>query len=145
MSNAGRVLVLASIAFLPIVTPTTAHAEPAVAQQQDDKTLSPYFVVEGAKPGVEALPLESTRADVNIAGVISDVTVTQTYRNDGDRTISAKYVFPASSRAAVYAMKMTIGDRTITAKIKERDQAKKEFDEAKAAGKTATLLEEERP
>ena len=96
-------------------------------------------------PGIEALPLESTKADVRIAGVISDVTVTQIYRNDGDTTISAKYVFPASTRAAVYAMKMTIGDRTIVAKIKEREQAKKEFDEAKAAGKTATLLEEERP
>ncbi|MFT3698254.1 MAG: VIT and VWA domain-containing protein [Kofleriaceae bacterium] len=123
----------------------TAHAEPAVAQQDLDKTLSPFFVVDGAKPGVEALPLESTRADVKIAGVISDVTVTQTYRNDGDQTITAKYVFPASTRAAVYAMKMTIGDRQITAKIKEREQAKKDFEEAKAAGKTATLLEEERP
>ncbi|MEO8550271.1 MAG: VIT and VWA domain-containing protein [Kofleriaceae bacterium] len=110
-----------------------------------DKTLSPFFVVDGAKAGVDALPLESTRADVRIAGVISDVTVTQTYKNDGDRTISAKYVFPASTRAAVYAMKMTIGDRTIVAKIKEREQAKHEFEEAKAAGKTATLLEEERP
>lgn len=138
-------LVLAGVAFLPIITPARAHAEPAVAHGDTDKTLSPYFVVDGAKPGVEALPLESTRADVKIAGVISDVTVTQTYRNDGDRTITAKYVFPASTKAAVYAMKMTIGDRTITAKIKERDQAKKEFDEAKAAGKTATLLEEERP
>ena len=48
--------------------------------RRSDKTLSPFFVVEGAKPGVEALPLESTRADVHIAGVISDVTVTQTYR-----------------------------------------------------------------
>jgi len=145
MSKSGLSVLLASIAFLPLVTPHVVHAEPAQAVAAEDKTLSPFFVVEGAKPGVEALPLESTRADVHIAGVISDVTVTQTYRNDGDRTISAKYVFPASTRAAVYAMKMTIGDRVIVAKIKEREEAKHEFDEAKAAGKTATLLEEERP
>jgi Ca-activated chloride channel homolog len=147
MSNvkSGLTLLLASVAFLPILTPNIAHADPVVAAPALDKTLSPFFVVDGSKPGVEALPLESTRADVRIAGVISDVTVTQTYRNDGDRTISAKYVFPASTRAAVYAMKMTIGDRVVTAKIKEREQAKHEFEEAKAAGKTATLLEEERP
>jgi Ca-activated chloride channel family protein len=146
MSKSGLSVLLASIAFLPLVTPHVVHADPVQAAPADgDKTLSPFFVVEGAKPGVEALPLESTRADVHIAGVISDVTVTQTYRNDGDRTISAKYVFPASTRAAVYAMKMTIGDRVIVAKIKEREEAKHEFDEAKAAGKTATLLEEERP
>ncbi|MEO9182264.1 MAG: VIT and VWA domain-containing protein, partial [Kofleriaceae bacterium] len=145
MSKSGLSVLLASIAFLPLVAPRAVRADPVQAAAAQDKTLSPFFVVEGAKPGVEALPLESTRADVHIAGVISDVTVTQTYRNDGDRTISAKYVFPASTRAAVYAMKMTIGDRVIVAKIKERGEAKHEYDEAKAAGKTATLLEEERP
>src|SRR4029077_17686549 len=103
-----------------------------------DKTLSPYFVVEGAA----TMPLESTHADVHIAGVISDVTVNQTYRNDGDRTISARYVFPASTRAAVNGLKMTIGDRVIVAKIKEREAAKAEYEQAKKQGKTASLLEE---
>ena len=78
--------------------------------------------------------------------MIADVTVTQTYRNDGDRTISARYVFPASTRAAVYGMKMKIGD----ARHRREDQgaARKraaEYEEAKAAGKTASLLEEDRP
>jgi Ca-activated chloride channel family protein len=122
-----------------LFVPRWAHAD------DTDKSLSPYFFVEGAAPGVEALPLESTKADVHISGVIADVTVKQTYRNDGDRTISAKYVFPASTRAAVYGMKMTIGDRVILAKIKERQQARQEYEEAKAAGKTASLLEEDRP
>src|SRR4029077_7131860 len=106
-----------------------------------DKTLSPYFVVEGAA----TMPLESTHADVHVAGVIADVTVTQMYRNDGDTTISARYVFPAPTRAAVYGMKMTIGDRVIVAKIKEREAAKAEYEEAKSEGKTASLLEEDRP
>jgi Ca-activated chloride channel homolog len=121
------------------VMPRAARAD------QTDKTLSPYFFVEGAKPGVEALPLESTKADVHITGVIANVVVTQTYRNDGDRTISARYVFPASTRAAVYGMKMKIGSRVIEAKIKEREEARKEYEEAKAAGKTASLLEQDRP
>src|SRR5262245_21144280 len=93
--------------------PRWAAADPPVA----DKTLSPYFVVEGAAAGVEAMPLERTHADVHITGVIADVAVQQTYRNTGDRTISARYVFPASNRAAVYGMKMTIGARVIEAKI----------------------------
>lgn len=112
---------------------------------QADKTLSPYFFVEGARPGVEALPLESTKADVHISGVIADVVVRQTYRNDGDRTISARYVFPASTRAAVYGMKMKIGTRVIEAQVKEREEARKEYEEAKASGKTASLLEQDRP
>jgi Ca-activated chloride channel family protein len=119
---------------------------PRLAAADDtDKSLSPYFFVEGSTPGVEALPLQSTKADVHISGVIADVVVKQTYRNDGTKTISAKYVFPASTRAAVYGMQMTIGDRRIVAKIKEREAAHKEYEEAKAAGKTASLLEQDRP
>jgi Ca-activated chloride channel family protein len=118
---------------------------PRFAAAGDDTSLSPYFFVEGSTPGVEALPLQSTKADVHISGVIADVVVKQTYRNDGDRTISAKYVFPASTRAAVYGMQMTIGDRRIVAKIKAREEARKEYEEAKAAGKTASLLEQDRP
>ena len=90
-----------------IVMPRGVRGDDAAAP---DKSLSPYFFVEGAKPGIEALPLQRTKADVHITGMIADVVVTQTYRNDGDRTISARYVFPASTRAAVYGMKMKIGE-----------------------------------
>lgn len=122
-----------------IVAPRASRADGG------DQSLSPYFFVEGATPGIEALPLQRTSADVHITGVIADVVVKQTYRNDGDRTISARYVFPASTRAAVYGMQMRIGDRLIVAKIKEREEARKEYEEAKAAGKTASLLEQDRP
>src|SRR5215207_6521372 len=54
-------------------------------------------------------------------------------------------VFPASTRAAVYSMRMQIGDEIIVAKIKEREQAKKDFDKAKEEGKSASLLQQERP
>ena len=59
--------------------------------------------------------------------------------------INARYVFPASTRAAVYAMRMRIGDQLIVAKIKEREKAKQEFDKAKEEGKSASLLEQNRP
>jgi Ca-activated chloride channel homolog len=142
MTARGLACVLSYLVAL-VAIPAVAAADPK--QPEPDKTLSPYFEIEGGDARIEAMPLESTHADVHIAGVISDVVVKQTYRNDGDKTISARYVFPASTRAAVYGMKMTIGARVIEARIKEREAAKKEFDEAKAAGKTASLLEEDRP
>jgi Ca-activated chloride channel family protein len=110
-----------------------------------DRTLSPYFMVEDGDPALDGLPLLGTKVDVAISGVIADVTVTQSYQNRGKRPIHAKYVFPASTRAAVHGMKMTIGDRVVTAKIKERGQAKREFEHAKESGKSASLLEEDRP
>ena len=42
-------------------------------------------------------------------------------------------------------MKMEIGNEVITAKIKEREEAKTEFEEAKSEGKSASLLEQQRP
>ena len=117
----------------------------AYSQKSDpDKTLSPYFFVKG-DPSVDRLPLKDTNVEVAVSGVIADVRVTQTYRNEGTRPINASYVFPASTRAAVYAMQMKIRDEIIYAKIKEREQAKQEFEQAKKEGKSASLLEEQRP
>jgi len=108
------------------------------------KSESPYFLVL-SKNGVENFPLLSTKADVNITGVIADVTVTQTYKNDGKEPIEAKYVFPASINAAVYDMKMTIGDRIIKAEVFKKEEAKQRYEEAKKEGRSASLLEQERP
>lgn len=110
-----------------------------------EKTLSPYFVVEGADPGVEALPLESTKVDVQVTGVIAEVTVTQAYKNAGKKPINAQYVFPASTRAAVHGMRMLVRDQVIEAVIKEKQQAAKTFEAAKKEGKSASLLEQQRP
>jgi len=110
-----------------------------------DKTLSPYFFVKSDDPEVDRLPLKSTTAEVTIAGVIADVVVTQVYENTGQRPLEAIYVFPASTRAAVYGMRMTIGERVLEARIKERQQARQDYEDAKAAGKSASLLEQQRP
>jgi Ca-activated chloride channel family protein len=113
---------------------------------EDDKTLSPYFKVIGENNGgIETLPLQETSANVEIAGVIADVKVRQVYQNRGKTPIEAVYVFPGSSKSAVYAMKMTIGERVVVAKIKERKAAKVAYIQAKKQGKRASLLEQQRP
>jgi Ca-activated chloride channel family protein len=133
-------LVLIAIAIVS----SSAYAQAQNDKTENDKTLSPYFVVQG-DPNVDRLPLKDTRVEIAVSGVIADVKVVQTYRNEGSRPINASYVFPASTRAAVYAMRMRIGDQVIFAKIKEREAAKKEFDTAKQEGKSASLLEQNRP
>ena len=111
----------------------------------DDKTLSPYFFVKSEGSQTEQLPLKATSAEVNIAGVIADVTVKQLYVNSGKNVIEAIYIFPASTRAAVYSMKMRVGDRLITAKIQEKQKARQDYEQAKSEGKNASLLEQQRP
>ncbi len=122
----------------------SARAQTADARDTS-RTLSPYFVVDNAEPGIDALPLKHTRADVAISGVIADVRVTQVYRNEGSVPIDARYVFPASTRAAVHALRLRVGTRVVDAEIREKRQARAEFAQAKREGKSAALLEQQRP
>jgi Ca-activated chloride channel family protein len=143
MRLSPRSLVICAAICAALLPRTVAAQEnqPAAA----DKTLSPFFFIDGGDPAVDRLPLKDTRIDVAIAGVIADVTVRQVYENRGTRPLHARYIFPASTRAAVYGMTMTIGDVRIVARIKEREKAKQEFESAKREGKSASLLEESRP
>ncbi|MDR0231277.1 MAG: TonB family protein [Dysgonamonadaceae bacterium] len=109
------------------------------------KSCSPYFFVKSNHPSRTALSLQSTKADVKIAGSIANVTIEQVYVNTGQRIYDAIYIFPGSTRAAVYGLDMTIGKRVIHAQVKEREKARTEFEEARKEGKRATLLEQDRP
>ncbi len=123
--------------------PTPVQLRPPVGGEAD-ATLSPYFFVPGDST-LEQLPLKATSAKVAIAGVIADVKVTQVYRNTGTRPLEAIYVFPGSTRSAVYGLTMTIGDRVLKAQIKERGQARADYEQAKAQDRSASLLEQHRP
>ena len=130
------------VSLLLVLCWSQAFGQPG---ESEDRTLSPYFFVDSDNPDTDRLPLKSTLATVNITGVIADVLVTQVYKNDGKKALEAIYIFPASTRAAVYGMKMTIGKRVIEAKIKKRDEARREYEQARNAGKNASLLEQQRP
>jgi len=136
-------LFLIATAILPLFSPAHAQEERSTVQEED-KTLAPYFFVQG-DPNVDQLPLKDTRVEISVSGVIADVKVVQVYRNEGTRPINASYVFPASTRAAVYGMRMQIGDQIIVAKIKEREKAQQDFEKAQQEGKSASLLEQNRP
>ncbi len=122
-----------------------ASTNSSYAQKETDKTESPYFFVKSDDPSVDQLPLKATSVEANIAGVIADVCVKQVYKNEGKNPIEATYLFPASTRAAVYGLQMTVGDRIITAEIKEKEKARKQYEKAKKQGKRASLLEQHRP
>lgn len=122
----------------------------------EHKAEAPHFIVhvandpsKGEEPNGDqtqiSMPLKSTEADIEITGFIADVVIRQVYENTGNQVLEADYVFPGSTRSAMYGMQMQIGDRTIQAEIKEREQAKADFEEAKSEGKTASLLEQHRP
>ncbi|WP_434443916.1 VIT domain-containing protein [Lentzea sp. E54] len=91
------------------------------------------------------LPLERLDVRATVTGLVGRMVLTTGFVNSHDTALEATYVFPLPDRAAVTGMKMTAGDRTVEAELQERGQAREAYDEAIAAGKRASIVEEERP
>ena len=112
---------------------------------EEDKTCAPYFYIENADPETDSFPLKETDVVTNINGSIADTYVTQVYANEGSKAINARYIFPTSTKASVHGMTMTVGNQKVTAKIQEKEEAKKTYESAKSEGKSASLLEQKTP
>src|SRR5207253_5427477 len=78
-------------------------------------------------------------------GFVARVTVTQVFASRFTEPVEAIYTFPLSDRAAVDAMSMRTGDRTIRGEIKRREEARRLYEAARTAGQVAALLDQERP
>ena len=119
-------------------------AEGALHAAGEAQAAAPFFLVSGGAHGMDPLPLKSTRVRAVLVGGFAEVRVDQTYTNEGDRPLEARYVFPGSTHAAVHAMTMTIGPRRIEAQIREKTEARRAYESAKREGRAASLLESHR-
>jgi Ca-activated chloride channel family protein len=139
------------IALLIILTILTgpSFAQQSQAQQSE---LSPSQAGEGsllyrsgASGPYQSIPLLHTDATIDVRGLVASATVTQQYANSSATPIEAIYVFPLPHDAAVYDMEIRIGNRVIKSVVREREEAKRVYTQAKSEGKRAALLEQERP
>lgn len=90
-------------------------------------------------------PTQSTEVEITVRGLIAEAVVTQTFHNRENDWVEGVYVFPLPAGAAVHEMRLEIGDRIIEGQIRERAEAKRVYERAKAAGRKASLVEQERP
>lgn len=90
-------------------------------------------------------PLKHTSVTANVSGYVARVTVKQVFENPFKDKIEAVYTFPLSETGAVDDMKMKVGERVIKGSIKKREEAKEIYENAKAHGQVAALLDQERP
>ena len=130
--------------FIFIISAPTVHAQTSESENKEE-ILAPYFIIQNPDSAVDRFPLKETSVTTNINGVIAETYVTQVYANEGKNPINASYVFPASSNVTVHGMTMEIGNQRVTAQIKEKEEAKQEFEQAKSEGKSASLLQQQRP
>lgn len=92
----------------------------------------------------QAIHVDS-EAVFTINGMIAKVELTQHFENHSNAWQEGVYVFPLPETAAINYMKMQIGDRVIVGEIKEKNIAKKIYEQAKSEGKKTSLVEQQRP
>lgn len=96
-----------------------------------------------------AAPVEAPRLGtdirIDVSGPTARTVVTQAFRNTTASWVEGTYLYPLPEDSAVDTMKLVIGDRVIVADIRERAAARRLYAEARAAGRTAALTEQERP
>jgi Ca-activated chloride channel family protein len=83
--------------------------------------------------------------DLTISGPTIRARITQIFRNPTQNWMEAVYVYPLPEGGAVDSLKMVIGDRVIVGDIKERQQARAIYEQARQNGQKAALTEQERP
>jgi Ca-activated chloride channel family protein len=90
-------------------------------------------------------PVQSTEVEIAVRGLVAEATLRQSFHNPGDEWLEGVYVFPMPQNAAVHAMRLEIGERVIEGQIKEKEAARKVYQQAKKEGRKASLVEQERP
>lgn len=93
---------------------------------------------------IQQATLLSTHADIDVNAISTAVTLTQTFKNNSDDWVEGTYVFPLPDNAAVDAMTLKIGDKTIVGKIRAKQKAKKIYQAAVKNGQKAALIEQSR-
>ena len=113
----------------------------------DDVAGGEVFLREENNAGSMYKPALHLASDVkvDISGMIASVTLTQKFKNTTNAWVEATYVLPLPETAAVDAMEFHVGERIIRGEIKERREAKKIYQKAKAAGRKAALVVQQRP
>jgi Ca-activated chloride channel homolog len=91
------------------------------------------------------LPLVATHLRAECAGGLARYVLEQTFVNVHDETLHVTYKLPLPADGAVSGYAFQIGMRTVSGRVDPKETARARFEQAIAEGKTAALLEQERP
>ena len=83
--------------------------------------------------------------DVTVSGAIARVRVTQAFRNTGKGWMEATYLYPLPEDGAVDSLKMVVGQKIFIGHIKRRAEAQAAYQTAVTEGRSAGLVEQQRP
>jgi len=124
------------LAILPTAAPGEVGSGSLLLRPRDDTETTKSFRVA---------PTVATEVEIGVGGLIARATVRQHFQNPGTEWVEGLYVFPLPENAAVDHLRLIVGDRLIEGLIKEKQEARRVYEKARAEGRKAGLLESERP
>ena len=127
-------LILATLLMLLlIVRVETARADEAF-----------YGIEFGAGPAALKAVALDTGIDVEVTGLVARIRVSQLFRNTGPDWAEAVYRFPLPEGAAVDRLLVEAGGRVLQGEIREKSDARRTYQQARDAGRVASLVEQQR-
>lgn len=154
MGALGALLLGTSVFAMPALSqtpPGSIEETTPSPQAREPRLLTPSEVTSGSllfqsetEGKFIAAPALNTDVVIDVSGPIIRTKVTQRFINTSDGWVEGVYVFPLPDESAVDTLRLQIGDRFIEGQIKERAQARRIYEKAKAEGRKTSLLEQER-
>jgi Ca-activated chloride channel family protein len=141
-ANAFAAGLLAAIA-LSVVTLLLSTA--AQAASLNDAKAGQLLILGGTPGEYTVAPTVETEVAIEVTGVIARTRLSQVFHNPGSEFVEGVYVFPLPGKAAVDHLWMRIGERAIEGVIQEKGEARQAYEKAKAEGRKAALVEQQRP
>lgn len=138
-------IVVAITAILAALPQARADANTRPVHIRPSDMRSGGLLVRTGSDRTTEAPLLATDINVTVSGPTARTRVTQLFHNPTAGWVEAVYVYPLPDGGAVDTLKMVVGERIIVGDVMERKSAQAIYEKAKAEGRKATLLEQERP
>jgi Ca-activated chloride channel family protein len=117
---------------------------PARAGELDPEPEPEGLLMKIGDEWVPTLAMDTT-VDMQVSGLLAEVTVRQTYRNDASEWREGRYLLPLPENGAVGALTLRVGERLIVGEIREKAEAEAIYQAAAASGQRASLVSQNRP
>ena len=125
----------------PPTTEMTLKPPPPPKTKPGTYTTFPSIPRPPKPPTPHAIPLNHIKYRATIHGGLAKVTLLQNYTNPENEPINLHYQFPISSTLVFHSFKAHYKDTVIVGKVKEKKQAKKEFQENLDKGNTVAYAD----
>ncbi|MEO5695358.1 MAG: marine proteobacterial sortase target protein [Usitatibacter sp.] len=130
--------ILMSLAILAL----SANSQAATPNDARAGTL---LLLDPSSGQYNAAPQVATEVAIDVTGMVARTRVTQFFHNPGSGFVEGVYAFPLPEKAAVDQLWMKVGERVLEGRIREKEEARREYERAKSEGKKAALVEQQRP